>query len=135
MALTGIPAGSYRVNVDAPKTAARISDLVEVASAAERQVTVQLLDGIPAFLEVGKTLQKDYAGEVIRYLIWRGDGSLVRSGRLNVPQDLEAFARSMGGRLSLGSFLPGRYRLRIESSKLGVLEVEREVPKKGAAIW
>lgn len=134
VALAGIPAGSYRVSVDAPKTAASISDLVEVASGAERQVAMELEPGVPAFLALGKTL-KDYAGEVIRYSVWRSDGSLVRSGRLVVPADLEALARSAGARLSVGSFLPGRYRLRIESAKLGTVEVERQVPPKGSAIW
>jgi protocatechuate 3,4-dioxygenase beta subunit len=133
--LGGIPAGTYRVNVDAPKTAPRISDLVDIQGGAEREVAVQLVDGIPAYLEVGKTLAKDHAGEVIRYSVWRSDGALVRSGRLTVPRDLEAFARAVGGRLSIGAFVPGRYRLRIEGPSLGMIEVERDVPTKGAAVW
>ncbi|MHC5070716.1 MAG: MSCRAMM family protein, partial [Planctomycetota bacterium] len=89
--LSGVPAGSYRVGVNAPRAAAKVSDVIEIQSGVEREVVVRLPVGIQAFLELGKKLDEDHAGETLRYSVWRADGVLVRSGRLTIPHNLNAF--------------------------------------------
>jgi protocatechuate 3,4-dioxygenase beta subunit len=127
----GLPAGAYRASVDAPAAAPAVSATVELRG-ADLDLEVELRVGVPVSLRFEGEVPDTWRGEVLSYAVWREDGALLRGGRVTVPPaDALAGQRMLG----LGSFAPGRYRVRVEGPSFGVLEDERRVEAGAAQVW
>jgi len=122
-----LPAGEYRVNVDASKRAPQVSQRISVEQGREQRVEVALVEGTPAQLFVGGL--PDTGTYLVLYSLWRADGTLVTTGRAAISRSL------VRDGLALGSFSPGRYHVRVESQSFGVISQEVTVPRSGTARW
>ncbi len=126
----GLPDGSYRVAVDAPGAAPAVAGPVAMAKGATRELEVSLARGKPVRVVVTGGVPELLRGQLVLYSVWRGDGSLVRTGRVVLPDSPEANASVTIGRLE-----PGEYRARLEAPRLGIVDVTRTVPEGGDAVW
>jgi hypothetical protein len=129
--ITGLPAGEYRLSVDAPGAAAKVSDKVTVRGDGTERADVLLEKGVPCRVIVSGDSERVRGGELVRYFVSQ-DGALLRSGMLSMP----VLPKGKQTRtLELGNLVPGDYELRIESPALGVIREKRSVGPGRTAEW
>lgn len=131
--LRAVPAGTYRVGVDAPDAAPAISNPIEVTDGRRSRATLELAAGVRVHLTVTAEASKVRPGERVVYSVWAESGALLRAAVFALPA-----AREDGRirqRVDLGALKPGNVRLRIESASCGILEEARCVPASGDGEW
>jgi hypothetical protein len=117
-----VPAGTYRASVDAPGAAPSVTEAIEVDSGATAELDVEVAAGCEVELRINGKLPDSAAAPAMAFSVWQPDGALLRAGRLRLPAAL-----AQQGPIRLGSFAPGRYRVRLEGAG-GTLELEETVP-------
>ena len=129
-----LPKGSYRLGVDAPAHAPLVSQILDLEKSEEKLVELSLKKGVPTSLSLEGALPRLSGGESLFYSVFNSEGALLKSGSLRLPSVASAREVARSG-LKLGSFSPGRYRIRVESRRLGFFEREQSVPTSGEAHW
>lgn len=130
---SGLPAGTYRALVDADDAAPTTSREVRIAESGEDSVEVLLTGGVAVRVVLEGEPPATRSGEMLVFSVWDAAGRLVRAGPASLSTVLGKAQRKDG--LRVGSLRPGTYRVRVESSSLGVLEAEREVPDEKETVW
>lgn len=130
VSFSGLPEGAYRVVVDAPGLAPRVSDVIWHSGVGESSLDIELSAGVPTVVQVGGTLPPELAAHTVTYVVRRADGQLVKTGQVTLP----ALSGAAAAEVSLGSLESGRYVFQLESERLGVLRGEGEVPRAERAV-
>lgn len=131
---SGLPDGEYRVAVDAPGAAPAVSNPARVSAGVTSDVDVDVSSGIPARVELHGEIPQTSGWDVIVYSIRRADGALLKTGQLMLTEDLIERGDVTRARLPLGTLTRGRYSLRIESARFGVLGGDYELTRPDT-VW
>jgi hypothetical protein len=128
-----VPAGTYRVGVDAQGAVPETSRPVEVEDGEQTAVALDLRTGVRLRLRIVAAARDVRAGERCLYSIWERRGVLLRAGvfTLSPAGDEDRVQHD----LDLGSLARGTVVLRIESASFGVVEERREVSGSGRQEW
>ncbi|MEM7201571.1 MAG: carboxypeptidase regulatory-like domain-containing protein [Planctomycetota bacterium] len=132
VAFAGLPAGSYRLAVEAPGAAPQAAGPVWLRDGKETSLDVELRRGVQTTLAL-RASARGLADETVGYTIRTDDGALVAQGALQL-RGLSAGGAPVS--LPLTPLAPGRYRLHLEGAALGTHDSEHEVaPGATTAEW
>lgn len=118
----GIPEGTYRATVDAPRSAPVVTRDIEIVPSSTRDLDVVLRNGCEVEVQFAGEVPEQATGMGVAYSVWQADGALLRAGQATIPATTRGAAS-----VRLGTFAPGTYRVRLEAAA-GVLDRDYEVP-------
>jgi hypothetical protein len=129
--LLGLSAGRYRVLADADGLSPALSEPVAVDDGGDCEVSLAVVAGVEVRLAVTGDRVALPATEFVAFSVWDAQGRLMRAGA--VPAATLRAPAAAGG-VRVATLRPGRYRARLESATLGVVEGEQVVPAAGPII-
>ncbi len=131
---SNLPTGEYRVSVAAPGLASQASSSIAVSGDIEQEYVADLVAGEPVSLDFVGELKVGFGPEVVLYSVRAEDGALLETGQVAVPRITSEMVAQRSP-VSLGRYAPGRYRIRIESPRIGARSARGVVKTGKPAVW